>query len=70
MSLESTTNRMIRLANSMIYYNRVKSLEETIADIDRVTTDDILELSNELLNENSMNKVVISSKNILLYSAA
>lgn len=70
MSLESTTNRMIRLASSMLYFDRVKSLEETIADIDNVTTNDILEISNELLIENSMNKVIISSKNILLYSAA
>ena len=70
MSLESTTNRMIRLANSMLYFNKIKSLEETITEIDSVTTNDILEISNELLNENTMNKVVISSKNILLYSAA
>ncbi|KUG25715.1 peptidase, m16 family [hydrocarbon metagenome] len=70
MSLESTTNRMIRLANSMIYFNKVKSLNDTILEIDSITTNDILEISNELLNENSMNKVVISSKNILLYSAA
>ncbi len=70
MSLESTTNRMIRLANSMIYFNRTKPLKETIADIDRVTPSDILEISNQLLNEDSMNKVIISSKNLLLYSAA
>lgn len=70
MSLESTTNRMVRLANSMIYFDNIKSIEETIAEIDSVTTEDILEISNELLDENKMNKVVISSKNILLYSAA
>lgn len=61
---------MIRLANSMIYFNRTKPLKETIADIDRVTPSDILEISNQLLNEDSMNKVIISSKNLLLYSAA
>lgn len=70
MSLESTTNRMIRLANSMIYFNKVKPLNQSIKEIDCVTTGDILEISNELLKENTMNKVIISSKNILLYSAA
>jgi len=70
MSLESTTNRMIRLANSMIYFNKVKPLSQSIKEIDSVTTGDILEISNELLKENTMNKVIISSKNILLYSAA
>lgn len=70
MSLESTTNRMIRLANSMIYFNKIKSLNQSIKEIDSITTGDILDISNELLNENAMNKVIISSKNILLYSAA
>lgn len=70
MSLESTTNRMIRLANSMIYFNKIKSLNQSIKEIDSITTVDILDISNELLNENAMNKVIISSKNILLYSAA
>jgi len=70
MSLESTTNRMIRLANSIIYFNKIKSLNHSIKEIDSITTGDILDISNELLNENAMNKVIISSKNILLYSAA
>lgn len=70
MSLESTTNRMIRLASSMIYYNRIRPLSETISEINNVTVDDIKNLSNEILDEKNMNKVMISSKNLLLYSAA
>ncbi len=70
MSLESTTNRMMRLANSMIYFDRVRSVNETILEINNVTVEDILNLSNEILDEKTMTKVMISSKNLLLYSAA
>ena len=70
MSLENTTNRMIRLANSMIYFDRIRSLNETISEINNVTVEDILELSNEILDDKTMSKVMISSKDLLLYSAA
>jgi predicted Zn-dependent peptidase len=69
-SLESTTNRMMRIANSLIYYGKVKTIDESIKKIDEVTTNDIFLLSNELLNEDKFNTVVISSKNHLLQSAA
>lgn len=67
MSLENTTNRMIRNAQSVIYYNRIKSVEETIKEIDAVTSGDILELSNQYLDYSTYKKVVISSKNLLLH---
>lgn len=70
MGLESTTNRMMRLAQSMIYFNRIKSVTESINEIDSITREDIYEAANELLNENSMTKVLISSKNLLVHSAA
>ncbi|MDD3556974.1 MAG: pitrilysin family protein [Melioribacteraceae bacterium] len=63
MSLENTTNRMVRLAQTMIYYGRVKTVEESIADIETVDENDILRLANSLLDPNSLQKVVISSKN-------
>lgn len=69
-SLESTTNRMMRIANSLIYYGKVKTIDESIKKIDEVTTNDIFLLSNELLDEDKFNTVVISSKNHLLQSAA
>ncbi len=65
MSLENTTNRMIRNAQSVIYYNRIKSVEETIKEIDIVTSEDILELANRFLDYNTYKKVVISSKKLL-----
>ncbi len=62
LSLESTTNRMIRLANSIMYFNRVKTVDEYINEIDSVTTEDIMKIANELLDENKLIKVVLKSK--------
>jgi len=70
LSLENTSNRMIRMAQSELYYNRIKSLEEILEEIDLVTAEDILDISNELLQEDSFIKVIIKSKNTLLKWAA
>ena len=70
LSLENTSNRMIRMAQSELYYNRIKSLEEILEEIDSVTAEDILDISNELLQEDSFIKVIIKSKNTLLKWAA
>lgn len=66
MSLESTTNRMMRIAQSVILFNRLKTIEETISEIDAVDKEKILELANILLVERDMNKIMISSKNHLV----
>lgn len=70
LNLENTSNRMIRMAQSELYYNRIKSLEEILEEIDSVTAEDILDISNELLQEDSFIKVIIKSKNTLLKWAA
>ena len=70
LSLESTSNRMIRMAQSELYFNRIKTTDEIIKNIDSVTVNDILEAANELLDENSFIKLIIKSKNALLKSAA
>ncbi len=70
LSLESTSHRMTRMAQSELYFNRVKSTEEIIKSIDAVTSEKILEAANQLLNENKFVKLIIKSKNVLLKSAA
>ena len=66
LSLESTTNRMLRIAQSMIYLDRIKTLEETIFEIDSVTPDTILDFANRSLNFEKFNKIAISSNNGIL----
>lgn len=70
LSLESTSNRMIRMAQSEFYYNRVVPTEEIIKKIGRVTRKQVIDVANELLNEKTMFKIIIKSQNALLKSAA
>jgi len=70
MSLESTTNRMLRIAQSMIYFNKIKSVEETVKHIQTVTAKDIRDLSNEIFENGTLTRVILSSKNPLLHKVA
>ena len=70
LSLENTSNRMIRMAQSELYHNRIKSTEEILNRIESVTTEQVIETANDLLNEDSLFKIIIKSKNALLKTAA
>lgn len=70
MSLESTTNRMIRLANSLLHYGKIVPIEEILNKIDSVTSEDIQKLSNEVLNESTLSKIIICSKDNSIKKAA
>jgi len=76
MSLESTTNRMLRIAQSVIYFNKIKSIDETVKHIQSVTADEIREMSNELFYSSNkfenggLTRVILSSKNILIKKVA
>ncbi len=70
LSLENTSNRMIRMAQSELYFNRIKNTEEVIKNIDSVKTTDILEIANEIFDEKSFITIIIKSNNALLKSAA
>jgi predicted Zn-dependent peptidase len=48
LSLESSDNRMTRLAKNEIYFNRFLPVDEVINRIEAVTIDEIRELSDEL----------------------
>lgn len=62
MHLESTSNRMIRMAQSLLYFNKVKLIQQSIDNINAVSLDEVLELSNVLLDPEKFSKVIISSK--------
>ncbi|MCE1187834.1 MAG: insulinase family protein [Ignavibacteria bacterium] len=61
LGLENTTNRMIRLANSMTYYKRFVSVDEVIEKIEHVTAEYLQQLAEETLNENVLTKVFLRS---------
>lgn len=63
MSLESTSNRMFRIGNSILYHNRVKSVEESISEFESVTHYDVIEHAQKLLNPENFTHVLIGSRN-------
>ena len=70
MSLESTTNRMLRLAQSAIYFGKIKSVNETVKKIQAVSSEEIRNLSNEIFENGSLTRVILSSKKLLLQKVA
>ncbi|MBE2279484.1 MAG: insulinase family protein [Ignavibacteriaceae bacterium] len=70
LSLESATNRMIRLANLMLNYNRVVPVEEVTAKIDAIQPDQIQVLANEVLNQENFIKVFIKPNSKVIITAA
>jgi predicted Zn-dependent peptidase len=61
LSLESTTNRMMRIANSLLYYDKVFSVEDYLSKIEKITVEDVQKTANELLNESKLIKVILKS---------
>ncbi|MGI4757215.1 MAG: M16 family metallopeptidase [Janthinobacterium lividum] len=49
LGLESSSARMSNLARQQMYYGRFTSVDEIVADVDRVTTADIQRVANDLL---------------------
>lgn len=76
MSLESTTNKMLRIAQSMIYFGKIRTVEDTVKKIREVSASEIREYANELfdtsnkLEDGSLTRVILSPKNLLLHKAA
>ncbi len=62
MHLENTTNRMIRMSQSMFYFDKIRKIEDSINNINAITFDEVNEISKNLLELDSFSKVVISAK--------
>jgi predicted Zn-dependent peptidase len=59
LSLESSDNRMTKLAKNEIYFGRYQPLMEIVKGIDQVTPESILELSAELIDDNYLTLVLM-----------
>ena len=70
LSLENTTNRMIRIANSLLYFNRIIPVEEIISDVEKVTPEEIHLLAKKMLNEEDLSKIEIRPKKKIQKAAA
>jgi predicted Zn-dependent peptidase len=61
LSLESTTNRMMRIANSILYYDKVFSVEDYLSKIEKITVEEVQKTASELLNDSKLIKVILKS---------
>ena len=59
LGLESTSTRMIRLAKLETYLGKHSSLDETLADIDRVTAEDIQAIAIDLFHPQKLNVTIL-----------
>ncbi len=61
MHLESTTNRMIRMSQSMFYFNKIRKIQDSVDNINAISLSEINEIAKSLLDIDSFSKVVISA---------
>lgn len=61
LGLENTTNRMVRMASSMLRYGKIVTIGELIEKIDTITPEDILTTAQDVLDEDQFSKVFITS---------
>jgi predicted Zn-dependent peptidase len=59
LALESMSNRMQRLAKNEIYYDRFVSVDELIANIEAVQTNDIRDFANRFFDEDAFSQAVL-----------
>ncbi|NUN70039.1 MAG: insulinase family protein [Bacteroidetes bacterium] len=59
LSLESTSNRMMRLGNGELYYKSYTPLDAIVRNIDAVTADDVRTVSRQLFDTDAFTTVVL-----------
>ncbi len=63
LSLENTASRMSHIARQEIYFDRQFSLDETLQGIERVTTDDVQRVAQDLFRNGSLAATVLGQVN-------
>jgi predicted Zn-dependent peptidase len=61
LGMESTTNRMTRLAKMELYMNKFMPTTEVISQIEGVTEEDVIEAADQLLDRDSVSLVVLGA---------
>jgi predicted Zn-dependent peptidase len=59
LSLESTSSRMSHLARQEIYFDKHFTLDDTLAGIERVTTDDVQRVARDIFSNGSLAATVL-----------
>jgi predicted Zn-dependent peptidase len=62
LSLENTASRMSHLARQEIYFERHFGLDETLAGVERVTSEDVLRVAADLFSDGSLAATVVGPR--------
>jgi predicted Zn-dependent peptidase len=68
LNLESTSSRSSLLARQEIYFDRQFGLDDTLAGVERVTTDDVQRVARDLFGDSSLGATVLGAVNGLQIS--
>ncbi len=63
LSQENTSNRMMRLAKSELYFDRFVTLDELVENIDSVSADQILKFAKSFFDQKYFKEAVLSPEN-------
>src|SRR5215218_9025660 len=63
LSLENTASRMSHLARQEIYFDRHFGLDETLAGVERVTTEDVQRVAEDLFKNDALSATVLGNVN-------
>ena len=63
LSQENTSNRMMRLAKSELYFERFVTLDELEEYIDKVTAEEVLQFSNDFFDQKYFMEAVLTPEN-------
>ena len=66
LSLESTSSRMTHLARQDIYFERYDTLDDTLAQIEAVTMDDVSRVAREMFLRDALAATVIGGRDVEL----
>ncbi len=59
--LESSKGRMNRMANSYLLYNEIKSLDEILREIEKITVEDIKNTAKNMFNKEFYSKTILGN---------
>lgn len=59
---ENNVNVMLGIGKSLLNYGKVDSLEDVFCKINKITSSDLIEISNEVFDENQLSSLIYQSK--------
>jgi predicted Zn-dependent peptidase len=62
LSFESGLSEMLGMAKNHVHNSPVKSLNQLICDIEKINTEDLLEVSNEIFNQNDLSTLIYKAR--------